>query len=141
MDPCNAQQMRYFCFVLVWFGLHSRVVPQGFFRRAMSRKSTEAPFTCYFSFGCDVNRENRNKCRACRLRRCQEVGMIYGGTKENKRRRKTNSGSGGSSGCSSGVATSTAPASVEQQWRDYVVSAHMATFTPLSDIFMSRVID
>lgn len=107
---------------------------KGFFRRAMARKSTEAPFTCYFSFGCDVNRENRNKCRACRLRRCQEAGMIYDKMKENKRRSKTSSGSG----VSSSVAASAVLTSVEQQWRDYVVAAHTATFTPLSDVFMSR---
>ena len=45
----------------------------------MSRKPNEPPFACYYALNCDVNRENRNKCRACRLRRCQEAGMVYGG--------------------------------------------------------------
>ncbi len=35
-------------------------------------------FMCHYGSECDVTRENRNKCRACRLRRCQEAGMFFG---------------------------------------------------------------
>lgn len=48
----------------------------------MSRKPSEPPFACYYALNCDVNRDNRNKCRACRLRKCQEAGMIYGGDRQ-----------------------------------------------------------
>ena len=29
---------------------------------------------------------------------------------------------------------------IELQWKEYVLAAHTATFTPVSEIFMSRVI-
>lgn len=51
---------------------------QGFFRRANLRNPEESVFICFNNSTCIVNRSNRNKCRACRLRRCYEVGMDFG---------------------------------------------------------------
>ncbi len=36
-------------------------------------------YRCYFGNNCALNPENRNSCKACRLRRCVESGMSIQG--------------------------------------------------------------
>jgi len=45
---------------------------KGFFRRSVRRKHT---YTCRFSRSCEINKEARNTCRFCRLRKCFKAGM------------------------------------------------------------------
>lgn len=44
----------------------------------MVRKANERPWLCSQNSGCEINRENRNGCRACRLRLCLQAGMALG---------------------------------------------------------------
>ncbi|XP_063071487.1 vitamin D3 receptor B [Engraulis encrasicolus] len=46
---------------------------KGFFRRSMKRKAT---FTCPFNGSCNITKDNRRHCQACRLKRCVEIGMM-----------------------------------------------------------------
>merc|ERR1711892_1083532 len=45
---------------------------KGFFRRSVRRKHS---YTCRFSRQCEINKEARNTCRFCRLRKCFKAGM------------------------------------------------------------------
>ncbi|KHN77207.1 Nuclear hormone receptor family member nhr-69, partial [Toxocara canis] len=44
----------------------------GFFRRSVRKRHT---YVCRFNHNCDVNKNHRNSCRSCRLRKCIEAGM------------------------------------------------------------------
>ncbi|XP_069748422.1 vitamin D3 receptor-like isoform X2 [Narcine bancroftii] len=46
---------------------------KGFFRRSMKKK---ANFTCPFNGNCAITKDNRRHCQACRLKRCQDIGMM-----------------------------------------------------------------
>ncbi|GCB67731.1 hypothetical protein scyTo_0013739, partial [Scyliorhinus torazame] len=46
---------------------------KGFFRRSMKKKAT---FTCPFNGNCSITKDNRRHCQACRLKRCQDIGMM-----------------------------------------------------------------
>ncbi|XP_007908698.1 vitamin D3 receptor B [Callorhinchus milii] len=46
---------------------------KGFFRRSMKKKAT---FTCPFNGNCAITKDNRRHCQACRLKRCQDIGMM-----------------------------------------------------------------
>lgn len=46
---------------------------KGFFRRSMKRK---ALFTCPFNGDCQITKDNRRHCQACRLKRCVDIGMM-----------------------------------------------------------------
>ncbi|XP_059812056.1 vitamin D3 receptor-like isoform X2 [Hypanus sabinus] len=46
---------------------------KGFFRRSMKKK---AHFTCPFNGSCSITKDNRRHCQACRLKRCQDIGMM-----------------------------------------------------------------
>ncbi|XP_061419478.1 vitamin D3 receptor B-like [Lethenteron reissneri] len=46
---------------------------KGFFRRSMKRS---ASFTCPFEGKCNITKDNRRHCQACRLKRCRDIGMM-----------------------------------------------------------------
>ncbi|XP_048862154.1 nuclear receptor subfamily 1 group I member 2 isoform X1 [Brienomyrus brachyistius] len=46
---------------------------KGFFRRAMKRP---ASFSCAFRGNCVITKSNRRQCQACRLKKCQSIGML-----------------------------------------------------------------
>lgn len=45
---------------------------QGFFRRSV-RKSNQ--YACRFERNCTIDKDKRNQCRFCRLRKCFRAGM------------------------------------------------------------------
>lgn len=113
---------------------------KGFFRRAMSRKPGEPAFSCLskslaFPKSCDINRETRNRCRACRLKRCLDVGMIFtqsaraGYPKDPAQRKRKPM---------AGTLPLVSPSEVEQ-WARAIIAAHDATYSAVSEIFTSRV--
>ncbi|KAL4656998.1 nuclear receptor subfamily 1 group I member 2-like isoform X1 [Arapaima gigas] len=46
---------------------------KGFFRRAMKRPVN---FTCPFRGTCIITKNSRRQCQACRLQKCQSIGML-----------------------------------------------------------------
>ncbi|MBN3301583.1 NR1I2 protein, partial [Amia calva] len=46
---------------------------KGFFRRAMKR---HIQFSCPFQNACVITKSNRRQCQACRLQKCQDIGML-----------------------------------------------------------------
>ncbi|CAM9381204.1 unnamed protein product [Lampetra planeri] len=46
---------------------------KGFFRRSMKRDAT---YTCTLGGHCNITKDNRRHCQACRLKRCTEIGMM-----------------------------------------------------------------
>ncbi|CAF1135320.1 unnamed protein product [Adineta steineri] len=51
---------------------------KGFFKRSILRKEK---YRCYFDNSCIINVTNRNRCKACRFRRCIGEGMSVDGVK------------------------------------------------------------
>ncbi|UJR26525.1 hypothetical protein I4U23_007848 [Adineta vaga] len=51
---------------------------KGFFKRSILRKEK---YRCYFDNSCLINVSNRNRCKACRFRRCISEGMSVDGVK------------------------------------------------------------
>ena len=45
---------------------------KGFFRRSIRKKHN---YTCRFSRNCVVDKDKRNQCRFCRLKKCFKAGM------------------------------------------------------------------
>ncbi|GMR46616.1 hypothetical protein PMAYCL1PPCAC_16811 [Pristionchus mayeri] len=54
-------------------GVESCRACSAFFRRSVSES---AKYVCKNELKCELTRENKRMCRACRLRRCLEVGML-----------------------------------------------------------------
>ncbi|CDW56722.1 zf-C4 domain containing protein, partial [Trichuris trichiura] len=46
---------------------------KGFFRRTVQRG---LEYTCHRKGSCDVNRLTRNRCQACRFKKCLQLGMV-----------------------------------------------------------------
>ncbi|XP_028846256.1 nuclear receptor subfamily 1 group I member 2 isoform X2 [Denticeps clupeoides] len=46
---------------------------KGFFRRAMKKLNSSQ---CLFQNACVINKSNRRQCQACRLQKCQSIGML-----------------------------------------------------------------
>ncbi|XP_071785060.1 hepatocyte nuclear factor 4-gamma-like isoform X3 [Asterias amurensis] len=57
---------------------------KGFFRRSV-RKNHQ--YTCRFNRNCVVDKDKRNQCRYCRLKKCFRAGMKKEGTVQNERDR------------------------------------------------------
>lgn len=45
---------------------------KGFFKRSITKNEN---YKCYFGEKCVLNPQNRNRCKACRFRRCLQAGM------------------------------------------------------------------
>ncbi|CAD5120779.1 DgyrCDS9339 [Dimorphilus gyrociliatus] len=45
---------------------------KGFFKRSITKNES---YKCYFGEKCVLNPQNRNRCKACRFRRCLQAGM------------------------------------------------------------------
>ncbi|XP_032788719.2 LOW QUALITY PROTEIN: retinoic acid receptor beta [Daphnia magna] len=141
-DPYNTLEMPP-CSVCgdVSCGIHYGVVAcegcKGFFRRANLRNPEDAVFTCFNNSNCVVNRLTRNKCRACRLRRCYEVGMVYGDAYESYKKRRRNRQLLQTHSTSTHRPPSIPPTDV-LEWMGFVAAAQSATFTTVSEIFTSR---
>ncbi|KAI9560698.1 hypothetical protein GHT06_011648 [Daphnia sinensis] len=122
-------------------GIHYGVVAcegcKGFFRRANLRNPEDAVFTCFNNSNCVVNRLTRNKCRACRLRRCYEVGMVYGDAYESYKKRRRNRQLLQTPSTSMHRPPSIPPTDV-LEWMGFIAAAQSATFTTVSEIFTSR---
>ncbi|KAK8384974.1 hypothetical protein O3P69_014503 [Scylla paramamosain] len=54
------------------YGAHSCDGCKGFFRRSVRKNHT---YNCRFNRSCTVDRDKRNQCRYCRLRKCIRSGM------------------------------------------------------------------
>ncbi|CAD6185000.1 unnamed protein product [Caenorhabditis auriculariae] len=54
------------------YGVTSCEGCKGFFRRSIQRRMD---YRCLRDSQCSVNRQNRNRCQACRFKKCIEVGM------------------------------------------------------------------
>ncbi|XP_071540724.1 hepatocyte nuclear factor 4-gamma-like [Panulirus ornatus] len=54
------------------YGAHSCDGCKGFFRRSVRKNHT---YNCRFSRSCTVDKDKRNQCRYCRLRKCIRAGM------------------------------------------------------------------
>ncbi|CAL4106005.1 unnamed protein product, partial [Meganyctiphanes norvegica] len=54
------------------YGAHSCDGCKGFFRRSVRKNHT---YTCRFNRSCIVDKDKRNQCRYCRLRKCIRAGM------------------------------------------------------------------
>ncbi|XP_076058774.1 hepatocyte nuclear factor 4-gamma-like isoform X2 [Oratosquilla oratoria] len=54
------------------YGAHSCDGCKGFFRRSVRKKHT---YSCRFNRNCVVDKDKRNQCRYCRLRKCIRAGM------------------------------------------------------------------
>nr|XP_045622673.1 hepatocyte nuclear factor 4-gamma-like isoform X4 [Procambarus clarkii] len=54
------------------YGAHSCDGCKGFFRRSVRKNHT---YNCRFTRSCTVDKDKRNQCRYCRLRKCIRAGM------------------------------------------------------------------
>ncbi|XP_069961230.1 hepatocyte nuclear factor 4-gamma-like isoform X2 [Cherax quadricarinatus] len=54
------------------YGAHSCDGCKGFFRRSVRKNHT---YNCRFNRSCTVDKDKRNQCRYCRLRKCIRAGM------------------------------------------------------------------
>ncbi|XP_068208962.1 hepatocyte nuclear factor 4-gamma-like isoform X2 [Palaemon carinicauda] len=54
------------------YGAHSCDGCKGFFRRSVRKNHT---YSCRFNRGCTVDKDKRNQCRYCRLKKCIRAGM------------------------------------------------------------------
>nr|ASL70580.1 nuclear receptor [Brachionus plicatilis] len=62
----------------IHYGIASCEGCKGFFKRSTLRKEK---YRCYFGNSCPMAPDSRNRCKACRYRRCCEVGMSIQGAK------------------------------------------------------------
>nr|ASL70613.1 nuclear receptor [Brachionus koreanus] len=62
----------------IHYGIASCEGCKGFFKRSTMRKEK---YRCYFGNSCPLTPDSRNRCKACRYRKCCEVGMSIQGAK------------------------------------------------------------
>nr|ASL70536.1 nuclear receptor [Brachionus calyciflorus] len=62
----------------VHYGIATCEGCKGFFKRSTLKKEK---YRCFFGNNCPLTPDNRNRCKACRYRRCCEVGMSIQGVK------------------------------------------------------------
>lgn len=76
--PSPTQGMSQFCAICgdratgKHYGASSCDGCKGFFRRSVRKNHV---YTCRFSRNCVVDKDKRNQCRYCRLRKCFRAGM------------------------------------------------------------------
>ncbi|VDM02049.1 unnamed protein product [Schistocephalus solidus] len=63
--------------VVQHYGAYSCDGCKGFFRRSVRRKHT---YSCRYNRACVIDKDMRNQCRFCRLKKCFRVGMNRAGT-------------------------------------------------------------
>ncbi|XP_075255546.1 uncharacterized protein LOC142348187 isoform X2 [Convolutriloba macropyga] len=56
---------------------------KGFFRRVVQQKQS---YQCKFSGNCEITKETRRNCAACRYHRCVQLGMLTTSVRENRKR-------------------------------------------------------
>lgn len=49
---------------------------QGFFKRSLPKADK---YKCFFGGQCQLSPQNRNRCKACRFKKCQDMGMSVDG--------------------------------------------------------------
>ncbi|ROT83509.1 putative hepatocyte nuclear factor 4-alpha-like [Penaeus vannamei] len=86
------------------YGAHSCDGCKGFFRRSVRKNHT---YSCRFNRGCTVDKDKRNQCRYCRLRKCIRVGMKKDAVQNERDRISTRRLSYDEGGGASGMALST----------------------------------
>lgn len=106
-------------------GLHYRVYAcegcKGFFRRVASRNTR---LLCPRNYTCEVTRESRTRCQACRFQSCLRAGMVKdvnGVTRRGKKRPATSDAEASDNAIIS-------PAS--EELIATVIESHHSTFTP-----------
>lgn len=62
----------------VHYGISTCEGCKGFFKRNIQRN---VYYQCFFGQNCKITPRTRNRCKACRLKRCIEVGMSFDGIK------------------------------------------------------------
>nr|ASL70502.1 nuclear receptor [Brachionus rotundiformis] len=62
----------------IHYGIASCEGCKGFFKRSTLRKEK---YRCYFGNDCPLTPDSRNRCKACRYRKCCEAGMSVQGAK------------------------------------------------------------
>ncbi len=62
----------------VHYGITTCEGCKGFFKRNIQRSTY---YQCFFGNNCNLTPRTRNRCKACRFRRCIEVGMSFDGIK------------------------------------------------------------
>ena len=70
---CDGCKVSHFCYTPVAHHLcNTLFLHQGFFRRSV-RKNHQ--YTCRFNRNCVIDKDKRNQCRYCRLKKCFRAGM------------------------------------------------------------------
>nr|ASL70614.1 nuclear receptor [Brachionus koreanus] len=62
----------------VHYGISTCEGCKGFFKRSILRNEY---YKCFFGNNCVLNPKNRNRCKACRFKKCIQAGMSFSGIK------------------------------------------------------------